>query len=214
VRVAYQAMAAALGGTQSLHTNSMDETLSLPTEKAVRIALRTPQILAYESGVPNTIDPLAGSYYLEALTDDLEREALDFFEEIDGLGGVVPGIEKGWFQREIAQSAMRQQRDIESGERVIVGVNRFTEGSKGIEIDTLKIDPTVERKQVGRMAALRDRRDDERVRGTLEALSAACRDGSNVVPRILDCARADCTLYEIRHAMEEVFGAYKEPVFF
>jgi len=214
VRVAYQAMAAALGGTQSLHTNSMDETLSLPTEKAVRIALRTQQILAYESGVPNTIDPLAGSYYLEALTDDLEREALDFFEEIDGLGGVVPGIEKGWFQREIAQSAMRQQRDIESGERVIVGVNRFTEGSKGIEIDTLKIDPTVERKQVGRMAALRDRRDDERVRGTLEALSAACRDGSNVVPRILDCARADCTLYEIRHAMEEVFGAYKEPVFF
>ena len=128
VRVAYQAMAAALGGTQSLHTNSMDETLSLPTEKAVRIALRTQQVLAHESGVPNTIDPLAGSYYVESLTDDLEREALSIFDEIEELGGVVPGIETGWFQQEIASSAMRQQLEIESGERVIVGVNRFYRG--------------------------------------------------------------------------------------
>jgi methylmalonyl-CoA mutase N-terminal domain/subunit len=214
VRVAYQAMAAALGGTQSLHTNSMDETLSLPTEKAVRIALRTQQILAHESGVPNTIDPLAGSYYVEALTDELEREALGLFEEIDAMGGVVPGIERGWFQREIADSAMRQQRDIESAERVIVGVNRFTEGSESVEIDTLKIDQSVEERQVARMKVLRDQRDDGKVSDTLSALKGACREGDNVVPFILDCARADCTLYEIRHAMEEVFGAYKEPVFF
>ncbi|MEX0836857.1 MAG: methylmalonyl-CoA mutase family protein [Gemmatimonadota bacterium] len=214
VRVAYQAMAAALGGTQSLHTNSMDETLSLPTEKAVRIALRTQQILAHESGVPNTIDPLAGSYYVEALTDDLEREALELFDEIDGMGGVVPGIENGWFQREIAESAMRQQRDIESAERVIVGVNHFTEGSGSIEIDTLKIDSEVEGRQVARMKEMRERRDDAKVEATLTALEGAARDGSNVVPFILDCARAECTLYEIRHAMEQVFGAYKEPVFF
>ncbi|NNL31207.1 MAG: methylmalonyl-CoA mutase, partial [Gemmatimonadetes bacterium] len=148
VRVAYQAMAAALGGTQSLHTNSMDETLSLPTEKAVRIALRSQQILAFESGVTNTIDPLAGSYFVESLTDDLEAEALELFDEIDALGGVVPGIEQGWFQQEIAASAMRQQREVESGDRVVVGVNHFTEGSGKIEIDTLKIDPDVEKRQV------------------------------------------------------------------
>jgi methylmalonyl-CoA mutase N-terminal domain/subunit len=214
VRVAYQAMAAALGGTQSLHTNSMDETLSLPTEKAVRIALRTQQILAYESGVANTIDPLAGSYFVESLTDQLEAEALAIFDEIDGLGGVVPGIEAGWFQREIAGSAMRQQREIESGDRVSVGVNRFTEGSGDIEIDTLKIDPQVEKKQVAAMAKLRSSRDAAAVERNLTALTAACREGRNVVPFILECARAYCTLYEIRHAMEEEFGSYREPVFF
>ena len=214
VRVAYQAMAAALGGTQSLHTNSMDETLALPTEKAVRIALRTQQILAYESGVANTIDPLAGSYFVESLTDELEREALDLFTEIDALGGVVPGIEQGWFQQQIALSAMRQQRDIEGGERVIVGVNEFTEGSQGIQIDTLRLDPTVERRQVAAMAEMRSRRDGARVASTLAALTTACRSGDNLVPMILDCARAYATLYEIRHAMEAVFGSYKEPVFF
>jgi len=214
VRVAYQALAGALGGTQSLHTNSMDETLSLPTEKAVRIALRTQQILAYESGVPNTIDPLAGSYFVEALTDEMEREALELFEEIDDFGGVVPGIHQGWFQQEISASAMRQQREVESGERVIVGVNHFEEGSGKLEIDTLKIDPHVEAEQVARMAAMRDERDDARVAETLAALTAACSTDTNVVPLILDCARARCTLYEIRAAMEEVFGAYKEPVFF
>lgn len=214
VRVAYQAMAAALGGTQSLHTNSMDETLSLPTEKAVRIALRSQQILAYESGVTNTIDPLAGSYFIESLTDELEAEALELFDEIDALGGVVPGIEQGWFQQEIAASAMRQQREVESGDRVVVGVNHFTEGSGKIEIDTLKIDPDVEKRQVARMAKMREERDDARVTETLDALREACKTDENVVPRILDCARAYCTLYEIRAAMEDVFGAYKEPVFF
>jgi len=214
VRVAYQAMAAALGGTQSLHTNSMDETLALPTEKAVRIALRTQQILAFESGVANTIDPLAGSYFVESLTDELERDALDIFEEIDAVGGVVPGIEQGWFQQQIAASAMRQQREIESGERVVVGINHFTEGSETIEIDTLRIDPSVERGQVARMAEMRARRDDAAVRRTLAALTQACRTDENVVEKILDSARAYCTLYEIRHAMEQVFGSYKEPVFF
>jgi len=214
VRVAYQAMAAALGGTQSLHTNSMDETLALPTEKAVRIALRTQQVLAYESGVPNTIDPLAGSYYVETLTDELEREALEIFREIDEMGGVVPGIEEGWFQQEIARSSMRQQREIERGERVVVGVNDFTEGSEKIEIDVLKIDPSVERRQRGNLEELRGRRDQERVERTLAELEAACSGGENLVPRILECARAYCTLYEIRETMERVFGSYKEPVFF
>lgn len=213
VRVAYQAMAAALGGTQSLHTNSMDETLALPTEKAVRIALRTQQILAYESGVPNSIDPLAGSYYVETLTDELEAEAMGIFEEIDAMGGVVPGIEEGWFQQEIARSAMRQQHEIEANQRVVVGVNEFTDGSEKVEIDVLRIDKDVEERQVASMAALRERRDDARVSETLAALTEACRGDQNVVPRILDCARAYCTLYEIRHAMEEVFGAYREPVF-
>ncbi len=214
VRVAYQAMAAALGGTQSLHTNSMDETLALPTEKAVRIALRTQQILAYESGVTNTIDPLAGSYFVEALTDQLEREALDTFGEIDAMGGVVPGIERGWFQHAIAESAMRQQREVELGQRTVVGVNDFTEGSGQIEIDMLRIDASVEPRQRKRMADLRARRDDAGVARTLEALTEAARGHENLVPRILECARAYCTLFEIRHAMEAVFGPYKEPVFF
>ncbi|MCH7991920.1 MAG: methylmalonyl-CoA mutase family protein [Gemmatimonadetes bacterium] len=214
VRVAYQAMAAALGGTQSLHTNSMDETLSLPTEKAVRIALRTQQILAFESGVANTIDPLAGSYYVESLTDELERDAMDLFEEIDALGGVVPGIHSGWFQQEIGASSIRQQVEVESGERVVVGVNHFLEGSEEIEIETLKIDPEVERRQVARMTQMRERRDGESVATTLAALGEACRSEQNIMPLILDCARAYCTLYEIRAAMEDVFGSYKEPVFF
>jgi len=214
VRVAYQAMAAALGGTQSLHTNSMDETLALPTEKAVRLALRTQQVLAYESGVPNTIDPLAGSYYVETLTDELEREALDIFREIDEMGGVVPGIEAGWFQQEIASSSMRQQLEIERGERVVVGVNEFTVGSEKIEIDVLKIDPSVEQRQRAGLEALRGRRDETRVKRTLSELETACAGDENLVPRILDCARAYCTLFEIREAMERVFGAYKEPVFF
>ena len=214
VRVAYQALAAVLGGTQSLHTNSMDETLALPTEKSVRIALRTQQILAYESGVPNTIDPLAGSYYVESLTDRLETEALEMFDRITELGGVVPGIETGFFQREIAESARRQQAEVESSQRFVVGVNEFTEGSEEVEMDTLKIDASVEERQRQRMADLRAARDDLDVARVLDALEKSCREGDNVVPGILECARADCTLYEIRHVMEKAFGSYKEPVFF
>jgi methylmalonyl-CoA mutase, N-terminal domain len=214
VRVAYQAMAAVLGGTQSLHTNSMDETLALPTEKAVQIALRTQQVLAYETGVPNSIDPLAGSYYLEALTDELEAEAERIFAEIENLGGVVPGIERGYFQREIARSAMRQQRELETGDRVIVGVNEFTVEGETLDIPLLKIGEEAERRQRERMAAMRARRDQGAVDAALARLQAAARTDENVIPPMLDAVRAYATLYEIRHAMEEVFGAYQEPVFF
>jgi methylmalonyl-CoA mutase, N-terminal domain len=214
VRVAYQAMAAVLGGTQSLHTNSMDETLALPTEKAVQIALRTQQVLAYETGVPNTIDPLAGSYYVEALTDQMEAQAEAIFAEIDKLGGVVPGIEVGYFQREIARSAMRQQLEIERGERTIVGVNDFTVEGEELEIPLLKITEEAELRQRERMAAMRQRRDQAQVDATLERLREAARGTENVVPAMLDAVRAYATLYEIRAAMEEVFGAYQEPVFF
>ena len=214
VRVAYQALAAVLGGTQSLHTNSMDETLALPTEQAVTIALRTQQILAYETGVPNTIDPLAGSYYVENLTDRMEAEAEDIFERIDGQGGVVPGIENGWFQRRIAASAARQQAEVEAGLRKVVGVNDFTDGAEAVGIDTLRIDPSVEQRHRASMARLRAERDGDRADASLRALREAASSHANLVPLILDCARAYCTLYEIRAAMEEVFGAYREPVFF
>jgi methylmalonyl-CoA mutase N-terminal domain/subunit len=214
VRVAYQGMAAVLGGTQSLHTNSMDETLALPTEKAVKIALRTQQILAYETGVASTTDPLAGSYYVEALTDQLEAEAEEIFAQVEEIGGVVPGIEAGWFQRGIADSAFRQQREIESGMRKVVGVNAFTDGSDTLEIDTLRISADVEERQRGRMARLREERDEEKVRATLKTLEAATRTNANLVEPILECARSYCTLYEIRETMEQVFGSYREPVFF
>ncbi len=214
VRVAYQALAAVLGGTQSLHTNSMDETLALPTEKAVRIALRTQQILAYETGVANTIDPLAGSYYVEALTDRLEREAEDIFAEVDRIGGVVRGIELGYFQREIARSAQRQQREIEEGQRIVVGVNAFTQGNDDSDIEILRIGDEAERRQRERLAELRQRRDAARVASTLEALREAARKDQNVIEPMLECVRAYCTLYEIRHALEDVYGAYREPVFF
>jgi methylmalonyl-CoA mutase, N-terminal domain len=214
VRVAYQALAAVLGGTQSLHTNSMDETLALPTEKAVQIALRTQQVLAYETGVPNTVDPLAGSYYLEALTDRMEEEAERIFAEVDRMGGVVPGIEMGYFQREIARSASRQQREIEQRERMIVGVNEFTVEGEELTIPLLKVTQESENRQRERMAAMRARRDQAQVDATLLALQEAARSGANVVPPMLDAVRAYATLYEIRHAMEAVFGAYQEPVFF
>ena len=214
VRVAYQAMAAVLGGTQSLHTNSMDETLALPTEKAVQIALRTQQVLAYETGVANTTDPLAGSYYLEALTDQLEAEAEEIFAEVDKLGGVVPGIESGYFQREITRSAQRQQREVETGERSIVGVNRFGVEGETLEIEMLKVTEVSERRQRERMAAMRERRDQDEVDRTLAALKEAAASDENVLPPMLDAVRAYATLYEIRAAMEEVFGAYREPVFF
>ncbi|MEJ2217243.1 MAG: methylmalonyl-CoA mutase family protein [Gemmatimonadota bacterium] len=214
VRVAYQALAAVLGGTQSLHTNSMDETLALPTEKAVRIALRTQQILAYETGVPNTIDPLAGSYYVESLTERLEAEAEAIFEEVERIGGVVPGIEEGYFQQEIARSAERQQREIEEGQRLVVGVNDFLGGNDETDIDILKIGEASERRQQERMAELRARRDDDAVARTLSVLKQAAHDGENVIEPMLECVRASCTLFEIRHTLEEVYGSFKEPVFF
>jgi len=214
VRVAYQAMAAALGGTQSLHTNSMDETLALPTEEAVRLALRTQQILAYETGVPNVIDPLGGSYYIETMTTQLEREAEQLFEQIEEIGGVVRGLETGWLQRRINESAARQQWEIEQHRRIIVGVNDFVSDEPELKIETLKIAEETEREQKQAMAAMRARRDKKAVQQKLDALTSAAATTQNLMPFILDCARSYCTLYEIRAAMEKVFGAYREPVFF
>jgi methylmalonyl-CoA mutase N-terminal domain/subunit len=214
VRVAYQALAAVLGGTQSLHTNSMDETLALPTEEAVQVALRTQQVLAYETGIPNVIDPLGGSYYVEALTDRMEAEAEHLFAEIEEQGGVVRGIETGWFQRKIAEAAARQQWEIEQRRRLIVGVNEFVTEEAELTIPLLKVGAEAEREQRARMAEMRAARDEALVAERLATLQAAARTSENVFPAILDCARAYCTLYEIRAAMEEVFGAYREPVFF
>jgi methylmalonyl-CoA mutase N-terminal domain/subunit len=214
VRVAYQAMAAALGGTQSLHTNSMDETLALPTEESVRLALRTQQVLAYETGVPNVADPLGGSYYVEALTNQLEDEAEALFSEIDRIGGVVRGIEMGWFQRQIALSASRQQQEIEHNRRVVVGVNEFVEEEEALTIPLLKIGQEAEREQVERMKQLRGRRRNDEVKRRLEAMAEAARRNENVIPAMLDSAREYATLYEIREALERVYGSYREPVFF
>jgi methylmalonyl-CoA mutase, N-terminal domain len=214
VRVAYQAMAAVLGGTQSLHTNSMDETLALPTEQAVQVALRTQQILAYESGVPNVIDPLGGSYYVEALTDRLEHDAEALFGEIERVGGVVKGLELGWLQRKIAESAARQQWEIEQHRRAIVGVNEFVTDEPELTIPLLKIGQDTERDQRERMARLRQSRDNDRCRTALDRLRRAARGTENTMPHILEAARAYCTLFEIRAALEDVFGAYREPVFF
>jgi methylmalonyl-CoA mutase, N-terminal domain len=214
VRVAYQALAAVLGGTQSLHTNSMDETLALPTEEAVQVALRTQQVLAYETGIPNVIDPLGGAYYIEALTDQLERDAEALFEEIDGVGGVVRGLETGWLQRKIAESAARQQWEIEQHRRVIVGVNEFVTDEPELTIPILKVGQDAEESQRARLAKLRTERDQAACDAALERLKQAAGGEENVFPFILEAARRYCTLYEIRAALESVFGAYREPVFF
>ena len=214
VRVAYQALAAVLGGTQSLHTNSMDETLALPTEQAVQVALRTQQVLAYETGVPNVIDPLGGSYYLESLTNQLEEEAESLFTEIDRIGGVVRGLEQGWLQRKIGESAARQQWEIEQHRRVIVGVNEFVTDEPELTIPLLRIGEDVDALQRERLGKLRRDRDNGACQQALDALRVAARGSENTMPYILECARRYCTLYEIRAALESVFGAYREPVFF
>jgi methylmalonyl-CoA mutase N-terminal domain/subunit len=213
VRVAYQAMAAVLGGTQSLHTNALDETLALPTEESVRIALRTQQILAAETGVPNVVDPLGGSYYVEALTDALEREALGLFAEIEAQGGVVRAIEGGWFQRQIAGSASRFQAEVEQDRRQVVGVNAFVEDDEPA-VETLRITDEAEKTQRERMFRLRGTRDQTVVDQRLEALRSSAVAEQNIIPAMLDCARSYCTLYEIRHVLERVYGAYREPIFF
>ena len=214
VRVAYQALAAVLGGTQSLHTNSMDETLALPTEQAVQVALRTQQVLAYETGIPNVIDPLGGSYYVESLTDEMERGAEELFTEIDGVGGVVKALETGWLQRRIAESAMRQQWEVEQHRKVVVGVNELVTEEPELTIPILKVSEDTEREQRERLAKLRAARDAQRYETAIGALREASHTDANLIPYILEAARADATLYEIRAAMEEVFGAYREPVFF
>src|SRR5689334_20154287 len=213
VRVAYQALAAVLGGTQSLHTNSLDETLALPTEEAVRLALRTQQIIAHETGVADVIDPFGGAYYVESLTDQLEREAEGLFAEIQSVGGVVKGIESGWFQRQIARSAEEFQRDVEAGGRILVGVNDYLSANDH-PVEILKVSGDAEESQRRRLARLRAERDGGVVAERLEALRRAAQADRNVLGPMLDCARAYCTLYEIRHALESVYGAYREPVFF
>ena len=214
VRTAFQALAGVLGGTQSLHTNSMDETLALPSEKAVKIALRTQQIIAYETGVINTIDPLGGSYFVEALTNKIEEEAEVYFSKIESLGGVIPAIEGGFFQREIADAAYRYQRELDKKEKIIVGVNDFIEESEKIDIPILTISPEVEKKQIKRLRDLRASRNEGKVEETLRALKNACEDGSNLMPRVLDCARHYVSLQEMTDTMKEVFGIYEEVAVF
>jgi methylmalonyl-CoA mutase N-terminal domain/subunit len=214
VRTAFQALAGVLGGTQSLHTNSMDETLALPSEKAVKIALRTQQIIAHEIGVTNTIDPLAGSYFIESLTEKMEKEAESYFEKIDALGGVIPAIEAGFFQREIAEAAYRYQMELDKKEKIIVGVNDFIEENEKIDIPILVISPEVEKKQRQRLAEVRASRNNEQVETTLKELRRAASENLNLMPRLIDCTKAYVTLGEMCNALTEVFGIYEEPAVF
>jgi methylmalonyl-CoA mutase N-terminal domain/subunit len=214
VRTALEALAGVLGGTQSLHTNSMDETLALPGEKAVLIALRTQQLIAYESGVANTIDPLAGSYFVESLTNKMEEEAEEYFHKIDELGGVLKAIDAGFFQQEIADAAFEYQKKIEKGKRVVVGVNKYEIPDEELTIEVLKIDPEVERIQMERLARVRSERSAEEAEKALGGLRQAARDGTNLMPHFLACARAYATLGETLDVLREEFGEYKErPIF-
>jgi methylmalonyl-CoA mutase N-terminal domain/subunit len=210
IRVALQALAAVLGGAQSLHTNSMDEALALPSEQAVTLALRTQQIIAEESGVVNTVDPLGGSYFVEALTNQTEAAVYEYFRRINDFGGVIPAIKAGFLQQEIADASYRHQREVDSRDRTIVGVNRYvSEEAPGIPI--LQMDPQGYDRQVARLQKLRLERDSEAAARALNALRDACQGSANTMPCLLDCARAYCTLGEIIGVMREVFGVYHEP---
>jgi len=211
VRTAIQALAAVLGGTQSLHTNSYDEALALPTEQAARIALRTQQVIGYESGVAETIDPLAGSYYVEALTNEIEKRAAEYLGKIEVMGGMLKAIERGFVQQEIQNAAYEYQQAVDLGDAVVVGMNRFeVEQEKAIPIQ--KIDPGLEAKQVERVRALRARRDAGPWQAALEGVEDAARSGANVMPRILEAVEAYATVGEISDAMRRVFGEYREAV--
>jgi methylmalonyl-CoA mutase, N-terminal domain len=214
IRTAIEALAAVLGGTQSLHTNSFDEALALPTEHAVRLALRTQQVIAHETGVVNSIDPLGGSYYLEQLTNELERQAYDYFDRIDELGGVIPAIEQNFMQREIAEASFRYQSEVERGERVVVGVNRYElEEEQPLEI--LRIDPALERKQIERVQAVRERRDSAAAEAAIARLKEdAANDDRNLMEPIMAASRAYVTMGEMCDALREVWGTWREtPVF-
>ncbi len=214
VRTAFQAMAAVLGGTQSLHTNSMDETLALPSEKAVKIALRTQQILAYETGVINTVDPLGGSYFVESLTNKMEAEANRIFGEIDSLGGVIDAIEHGYFQKEIADSAYRYQRELEKKEKFIVGINEFVEEESKVDIPILTISPDVEIQQRKRLAALHLSRNQNEVEISLKEISEAALNGNNLMPVFVKAANNYVTLGEMVEELKQHFGTYEEAVVF
>jgi methylmalonyl-CoA mutase N-terminal domain/subunit len=208
VRVTLQALAAVLGGTQSLHTNSMDEALGLPSEKAVRVALRTQHIIAHESGVANTVDPLAGSYAIEALTDEIEQQSLSLIHEIDHLGGALHAIETGFVQGKIQDSAYQKQQKVESGETIIVGVNEFIQ-DEPIAIRPLKVDPAIEQAQRKRLAQLREKRDPGQVRRLLDALTETAQGDENLIPVLISCVDADITLGEICHRLREEWGEYR-----
>jgi len=210
VRTAIQALAGVLGGTQSLHTNSMDETLALPSEKAVKIALRTQQLIAYETGVINTVDPLGGSYYVESLTNKMEEEAEKIFMEIDSYGGVIPAIEAGYFQKEIANSAYQYQLELERKEKFIVGVNEFVENDEVIDIPLLQISPDVEKKQKARLLSLKARRDNSKVQESLNAISEAAVNGNNLMPVFIKAAENYVTLGEMVNELKKHFGTYEE----
>jgi methylmalonyl-CoA mutase N-terminal domain/subunit len=214
VRTALEALAAVLGGTQSLHTNSFDEALALPTENAVRLALRTQQVIAHETGVVNTIDPLGGSYYLEDLTSRLEAEAYDYFDRIEKLGGVIAAIKDNFFQREIAEASFRYQAEVEAKQRIVVGVNRYELQDEG-ELEILRIDPALEQKQIERVASLRARRDSAAVEASLASLKeAAARDDDNLMPHLIEASRAYATLGEMCDSLRETWGTWREtPVF-
>ncbi len=211
VRTTLQALAAVLGGTQSLHTNSLDETLALPTEEAVKLALRTQQIIAQESEVTNSVDPLGGSYYVEALTNRLEEAALDYFRKLDEMGGMVKAIEQGFPQREILDASQLYQREVERKERIVVGVSDFVE-KENRSIPILKVGPEVEREQAARLSDIRKSRDPFRMAGAVEELQEAASCGENVMPYLIEAVKAKATLGEICVALKEVFGMYREPV--
>ena len=201
-------MAGVLGGCQSLHTDSMDETLGLPTETAVRVALRTQQVIAHETGVHRTVDPLAGSYYVESLTDQMESDANDIISEIDGLGGVVDGIHKGYFRRSIAEASYRFGQEMEAGDRIIVGVNAYPEGNEDAQVELLQIPHTVETIQCERLETFLKNRDDDAATSALEAIRNAARTDKNVMPSLVEASLARCTLGEMVQAMADVFGRY------
>jgi methylmalonyl-CoA mutase N-terminal domain/subunit len=209
-RTAFQGLAAVLGGTQSLHTNSMDETLALPSQHAAEIALRTQQLIAFETGVTNVVDPLGGSWYVEELTDKMEKEAYNYFSKIDDLGGVIPAIEMGYFQREIAEAASDYQRRVDSKRRIVVGVNEFSKNNEEIEIPILEIRKEVEREQIGGLKSLREKRNEETVNAKLKSITDACRTKDNLIPLIIDAGQSHATLGELVTSMKVVFGEWQE----
>jgi len=214
MRTAFEALAGVLGGTQSLHTNSLDETWALPTEFAAKIALRTQQIIAHEIGVANTVDPLAGSYFVEHLTTRMEEEAEEYFRKIESFGGVIAAIKEGFFQREIATAARKYQEEFEKKERIIVGVNAYAEPDEKLEIPILKIDPSAEREQISNLKKLKSERDNTKVRQTLDQLKIAAQENRNLMPPLIDCSRAYCTLGEMINVLKGVYGTWREePVF-
>jgi methylmalonyl-CoA mutase N-terminal domain/subunit len=202
-------MAACLGGTQSLHTNSRDEALALPTEKSVQLALRTQQLLAYETGIPKVADPLGGSYYLESLTNKLEEESNNYIKQIDKLGGALAAIEQGYFQKEISNSAYQYQKEIENQQRIIVGVNRFTDKEPSQSTKTLKVTPALQKKQITRLTQYKKKRNNQLLTKALGELKATARTKENLIPPIIEAIKSKATLGEISQSLKEVFGEHK-----